>query len=93
MAIVRAHVIFGGRVQGVFFRAFTEEVARSHALTGWVRNLRDGSVEATFEGERAAVETAIEECREGPPAAVVSETRIDWGEPTGEFTGFSVKFY
>lgn len=72
--IVRVRVT--GRVQGVFFRAWTAETARALSLSGWVRNCRDGSVEALFAGERGAVETMLERCREGPPAARVEAVEI-----------------
>jgi len=61
-----------GRVQGVGFRAFVEYTARDHGLTGWVRNRRDGSVEAVFAGPSDAVAAMIEACRQGPPGARVN---------------------
>ncbi len=61
-----------GRVQGVWFRAWTAEQARLRGLKGWIRNRRDGSVEALFAGPEAAVEDMLRACREGPPAAAVS---------------------
>ena len=60
-----------GRVQGVWFRAWTVETAQSLGLSGWVRNRRDGSVEALVSGDDAAVARMIEACRQGPPSAVV----------------------
>jgi acylphosphatase len=68
---VRAHVIITGRVQGVFFRANTVRAAERCGVSGWVRNRRDGTVEAVFEGEKTAVEKILQWCRHGdPPAAV-----------------------
>lgn len=64
-----------GRVQGVFYRAWSAEEARALGLRGWVRNRRDGSVEMLLAGDEAAVEAMIARCREGPPAARVE--RID----------------
>jgi acylphosphatase len=64
-------VIFRGRVQGVGFRAFVEMSASRKALEGWVRNRRDGTVEAVFSGEAAIVERVLVECREGPPLSRV----------------------
>ena len=61
-----------GRVQGVFFRAWILERAAALGLDGWVRNRRDGSVEALFVGPPAALAAAVEACREGPPLAEVS---------------------
>ncbi|MFZ0065387.1 MAG: acylphosphatase [Pseudolabrys sp.] len=66
--IVR-HVVVRGRVQGVGYRAFVEHEAQRRELDGWVRNRRDGSVEAVFAGPRAAVEAMIEACRRGPMSA------------------------
>nr|CAD1826705.1 unnamed protein product [Ananas comosus var. bracteatus] len=66
-------VVIKGRVQGVFFRDWTVENARELGLRGWVRNRRDGSVEAVFSGEPAAVNEMVERrCRIGPPAAAVT---------------------
>jgi acylphosphatase len=65
-----------GRVQGVAYRAWTAEAARSFGLSGWVRNRRDGSVEALFSGTAGEVEAMLAACAEGPPAAVVREVVI-----------------
>jgi len=66
------HVVVRGRVQGVGYRAFVEDEAHQHGLRGWVRNRRDGSVEAVFAGPAAGVDAAIEACRRGPFSARVS---------------------
>lgn len=87
---VRAHVYVRGRVQGVFFRAETADVAERLGLTGWVRNLPDGRVEAVFEGERLDVEKAVEFCRRGPPGAYVRGLDLKWEKWTGEFPDFRV---
>ncbi|HWC91581.1 MAG TPA: acylphosphatase [Pseudolabrys sp.] len=65
------HVAIRGRVQGVGFRAFVEHEALRRGVAGWVRNRRDGSVEAVFSGAPEAVAAAIEACRRGPPGARV----------------------
>ncbi len=70
-----------GRVQGVWFRAWTADEARSRGLAGWVRNRIDGSVEAVFAGPADAVEEMIRLCHQGPPAARVSAVRR---QPGGE---------
>ncbi|GAB4387805.1 MAG: acylphosphatase [Thermodesulfovibrionales bacterium] len=93
MPSARAHVTVRGRVQGVFYRGFTEDTAHSLGLRGWVRNRPDGTVEAVFEGERAAIEQAVRECRKGPPAARVDGVDVRWEEPTDEFDTFSVKYF
>ncbi len=84
MDTVRAHVIVSGRVQGVWFRASTRDVALRLGLRGWVRNRPDGSVEAVFEGPRDRVERAVAWCRRGPPAARVEHCDVIWDEPQGE---------
>jgi acylphosphatase len=90
MVRIRAHVWISGRVQGVFFRAHTKELADELGLTGWVRNLPDGRVEAVFEGEEDAVKEAIEWCKRGPPLASVEKVEVRYEQPTGEFRGFRI---
>ena len=90
--VVRAHVLVGGRVQGVFFRFETRRLARRLGITGWVRNRRDGQVESVFEGEREVVERMVEFCRHGPSGARVTNVEVTWEAPTGEFEGFSVHY-
>jgi len=68
-------LLIHGRVQGVFYRAWSAEQARALGLKGWVRNRRDGSVEMLIDGDADAIDTMIARCREGPPAAAVE--RID----------------
>ncbi|MEQ9172336.1 MAG: acylphosphatase [Rhodospirillales bacterium] len=81
-AVETVHVVISGRVQGVWFRGWTCEQARALALTGWVRNRRDGSVEAVFSGSPDAVHRMIEHCRQGPPAARVDNiTRTPAADP------------
>ena len=62
------HVLIHGRVQGVGFRAWTQHQAELHGLKGWVRNRRDGSVEAVFSGPADLVEVMLKACRKGQPA-------------------------
>jgi acylphosphatase len=68
---VMRHVLIRGRVQGVGYRAFVEYTALDHGLEGWVRNRRDGSVEAVFAGPAATVAQMVEACRRGPPGGRV----------------------
>ncbi|MGH1352361.1 MAG: acylphosphatase [Methyloligellaceae bacterium] len=70
------HVRITGRVQGVFYRAWTKQTADSLGLQGWVRNKLDGSVEALFGGKREAVEKMNRLCHEGPENAHVDEVEI-----------------
>ena len=86
----RAHVIIGGRVQGVSFRYFTREKAASIGLKGWVRNLRDGRVELEFEGLQEAVEVMIEFCREGPRWAKVTTIEVTRLDFSGKYADFQV---
>jgi acylphosphatase len=90
--IRRYHVRILGRVQGVFFRANTWEKACSLGLTGWVRNLPDGRVEAVFEGANVAVEAMLAWCRTGTPPARVDRLEIEDESPTGEFTDFKIVY-
>lgn len=87
---VRAHVVFEGLVQGVFFRANAQKCARSLGITGWVRNRDDGSVEAVFEGEERAVDQAIEWCATRQPHARVEGKTVEKSDATGESEDFSV---
>jgi len=89
---VRAHVFVRGFVQGVFFRHETRKAAYRHGVTGWVRNLRDGRVEAVFEGESRDVEAVVTFCQRGPPGAFVRNVEVIWEEPTGEFRDFQVRY-
>lgn len=88
----RAHIYVSGYVTGVFFRYHTQELAQRLGVTGWVRNLHDGRVEAVFEGERAKVEEMVEFCRRGPSGATVTDVKLKWEEYRGEFSGFGIKF-
>jgi acylphosphatase len=89
---VRAHVYLSGMVQGVFFRSETQDEASRRGVTGWVRNLRDGRVEAVFEGEKDKVAELIEFCRRGPRGARVTEVDVSWEDYKGEFQNFSVRY-
>ncbi len=82
-----------GRVQGVYFRAFTRNQARALSLTGSVRNEYDGSVHLEAEGPRAALETLLSAVRRGPSEACVDRVEVDWSEATGEFSGFAVRYW
>ena len=82
---VRIH----GRVQGVWYRGWTVQEASRRGLTGWVRNRRDGSVEALFHGPTEKVEAMVDLCRRGPPAARVDTLRLTpVAAPPGEENGF-----
>ena len=93
MPKARAHLLISGRVQGVFFRSFTEETARGLGLKGWVRNVSGGDVEAVFEGEKKDIEHAIDLCYKGPPVSHITGIEVKWEDFTGEFKSFSVKYW
>lgn len=76
-----------GRVQGVYYRAWTDQTARALGLDGWVRNSDDGSVEAVFSGPAAQVEDMLRRCADGPPDAKVTAVTItdEGGAPPSGF--------
>jgi acylphosphatase len=78
---VSKHIMVRGRVQGVGYRAFVERAALKAGIAGWVRNRRDGSVEALFSGEAVQVQALIETCRRGPFAARVDTLQEDEAAP------------
>jgi acylphosphatase len=92
MEKARARVIVEGTVQGVFFRSHTQDMAYTLGLTGWVKNRRDGSVEAVFEGEKKKVEQMIQWCHRGPAEARVREVHSIWEDYTGEFKDFAISY-
>jgi acylphosphatase len=85
------HVRIQGLVQGVGYRAWTERVAIGLGLVGWVRNRRDGSVEAVFQGDETVVADMIERCKRGPSAAQVREVAMLAAEGAGVFHSFEVR--
>jgi len=89
---IRAHIIVSGRVQGIFFRSETRHKAKKHGVKGWVRNLRDGGVEAVFEGTEKAVKDLIEFCKRGPSVARVTHVDVKLESYTGEFKDFQIRY-
>jgi acylphosphatase len=88
---IRFHVIISGKVQGVFFRSKTKRTAIELDITGWVRNLADGRVEAVFEGEKENIERMINWCRKGPELARVTDVVVISERYTWEFKSFDVR--
>jgi acylphosphatase len=88
--MVRYRVLVSGLVQGVAFRAACRQAAERQGVSGWVRNLPDGSVEAVFEGPAEAVDALVEWSRHGPRLAEVKEVRVQ-AEPTEGISGFQVR--
>ncbi len=85
------HVWVSGRVQGVFFRDSTRRMAAGLGLTGWVRNLGDGRVEAVFQGDRDACEQALEFVNTGPEYAQVDGVHTVWEDDAEVLTGFEFR--
>lgn len=89
--MIRKHCFFSGKVQGVFFRANTRDQAQNRGVKGWVKNLRDGRVEAIFEGPEEKVNDLIEWCKNNQPHARVDGVEVEEEGPTGEFDSFFIK--
>lgn len=88
--VVRRRVTVHGRVQGVFFRDSTRERADAHGVSGWARNMPDGSVEAVIEGDPEAVQRVVRFLQTGPPQAEVDRVDVEEEEPEG-LSGFSIR--
>ena len=86
------HMIAHGRVQGVGFRFFVRDQAARYGLTGWVKNLPDGTVAILAEGEKDILEIFIERVREGSFLIRVTDLKIEWCEPANSFTNFGITF-
>ena len=89
---VRAHAVISGRVQGVFFRLETLKAATRYGVFGWVKNQRDGTVAAVFEGAKENVDSMLSWCNHGPPIAKVLDVDITWEAYKGEFNGFEIRY-
>jgi len=88
----RIHVFISGRVQGVFFRYTSKELAEQLGVTGWIRNLPDGRVEAVVEGDEDKVEEMLEFFHKGPPLARVDKVEVIEEEYKGEFKDFKIRY-
>lgn len=87
------HLMIHGRVQGVWFRATTQDMANRLKIRGWVRNTGEGSVEAHIQGEDSAVEKMLSWCRQGPPGARVDAVDIEEVSPDEGCRSFSIRYY
>ncbi len=85
-------VIISGRVQGVCFRMETERAAERIGVNGWVRNRRDGTVEALFQGDAGAVDEMVQWCHKGPPLAVVQDVKVMEAPFQEGLLGFSIRY-
>jgi acylphosphatase len=88
----RIHVYVSGKVQGVFFRAETQRAAINLHLTGWVRNMDDGRVEAVFEGEDRNVDKMLAWCWSGPPFARVEHVAVEEETCSGNYSSFRISY-
>lgn len=91
MTIIRVRIYVSGIVQGVFFRKNTRKRALQLGVTGWVRNLLDGRIEAIIEGEKEQVEKLIQWCKKGPPQAKVTSLDVFHKKPKYDFVTFLIK--
>lgn len=91
--IKRIHVIVEGRVQGVFFRAYTKDEAVRLGLSGWVRNKPDGSVEALVEGKKSDVGKMAQWFHQGSPHSYVEKVHITEEDPVGDSETFEIHYY
>ena len=87
----RAHIFVEGKVQGVYYRVWVRTQAEKLGLTGWVKNLADGRVEAVFEGPKDKVEEIISKCKIGSSVAGVKRIDIKREKATGEHAGFEIE--
>jgi len=88
---VRAHLLISGRVQGVAFRYYTQDIAQSLGIKGWVRNCGDSKVEIVVEGEEEKVKKLISWCYQGPGSAIVEKVDIEWEKYREEFDSFGIR--
>ncbi|HDP69524.1 MAG TPA: acylphosphatase [Actinobacteria bacterium] len=93
MSKIRAKVKVEGRVHGVYYRSYTKDIAENVNVTGWVKNLSDGSVEMVLEGDEDDVREVIRWSYQGPPAAKVVNVTVNWENYSGEFEDFKVKYW
>ena len=88
----KAHLLISGRVQGVCFRVETQKAATIFRVKGWVRNKRDGTVEAIVEGRKQDVISLINWCKTGPALSRVEKVDVSWQDCHGEFSEFGINY-
>ncbi|MFH1156576.1 MAG: acylphosphatase [Pseudomonadota bacterium] len=86
------HVIISGKVQGVFFRVATQQTARELGITGWVKNLPDGTVEAVFEGSDMEIQQMMLWCHSGPPGSRIDKISIKTSTACPGFSSFDIRY-
>ncbi|MDO8885422.1 acylphosphatase [Candidatus Oleimmundimicrobium sp.] len=92
MAKVCVYVKVTGKVQGVYFRSYTKEIAENNKVIGWVKNASDGSVKMILEGEEKDVKKVIDLVYQGPPSAKVTNVKVKKEGYKGEFEEFQVRY-
>lgn len=86
-----AHVMVRGFVQGVGYRKWARKIAQGKGLSGWIRNLPDGSVEALLQGDKEAIEKVAEEYKKGPFLSEVEDVDVIWEDQKESFADFSIR--
>jgi acylphosphatase len=87
------HLIIRGRVQGVWFRASSQDMARNLKIKGWVRNTPQGNVEMHIQGDSSQLEKMLTWCYQGPPGARVDSVDVMDVIPNDEFKAFNIRYY
>ena len=90
--LARLDALVHGKVQGVYYRAFTFRVAKRLLVKGWVKNTRSGDVELRAEGTRDGLEALLKELKVGPSGASVTKIDLTWSAYTGDFSSFEVRY-
>ena len=88
----RANILIDGIVQGVFFRSNAKEMANSLSITGWIKNLEGGNVQAVVEGSKDLIDQFIEWCNKGTSMAKVTKVTVEWQDATDEFSSFEINY-
>lgn len=89
---IRAHAIISGRVQGVCYRMETQRAAQRNGVVGWVKNKKDGTVEAVFEGDKQDIDSVLSWCHKGPRLADVAGIDVEWESFTGDYSSFDITY-
>ncbi|HVD07983.1 MAG TPA: acylphosphatase [Nitrososphaeraceae archaeon] len=89
---ISVRLLVRGKVQGVYFRFNLQQVAMKNSVVGWVRNLPDGNVEALLEGNKEDVNQVVRWSKIGPENARVDEVKMDYGQYTGKYKDFIIRY-
>lgn len=90
--MINVHVFISGKVQGVWYRAKTKNKAKEFGIKGWVRNTKDGRVEALFQGDEKRVDDMISWCTKGSPLAIVTDIEVEKIEISEDFKDFTIRY-